>query len=262
MSHFWTTWDPVRSSGGFFKVPFIAIFWVRHTCSILTCFPMFFFLEDVTHQPNTSSKQNVHKTLGFLFFFKPTPPFILTKSGSQTNLLNLPSTLGRQPFSSKKPKWQLLHSLLPLPQRRKKSERFLEKLFGGWQRFWGRGWGCYQAGDVNMSNPSGWRNRWDFQVGFSSSASVQGESNPLLFVVSLFMSGPCLCNCFNKSPKSDSTHENKSIKCHQHGSVWLDIPRDVTVLWQVNGFVVINRWEVVAWTGCCFAGVCKTSSFH
>lgn len=62
--HIWTIWDPVRSSGGFFKVPFIA--------------SMFFFLKDVTHQPNTSSKQNVHKTLG-VHFFQTNPTLFFDK---------------------------------------------------------------------------------------------------------------------------------------------------------------------------------------
>ena len=200
------------------------------------------------------------KLWGFIFF-KPTPPFSLTKSGSQTKFLNLQL-------------WVANRSA-PRNQNGSCSTRCSRCLRDAKNRkdFWknflvaGNGFGEGAGGVIKLemstwATPVGEETDGIFRSGFSSSASVQGESNPLLFVVSLFMSGPCLCNCFNTSPKSDSTHENKSIKCHQHGSVWLDIPRDVTVLWQVNGFVVINRWEVVAWTGCCFASVCKTSSFH
>ena len=54
--------------------------------------------------------------------------------------------------------------------------------------------------------------RWDFQVGiFVDPLLFLGESTPLFFVASLLTSGPCLCKCFNTSPKSDSTLQNANL---------------------------------------------------
>ncbi len=85
----------------------------------------------------------------------------------------------------------------------------------------------------------GWTNKW---------FPCRDESNPYFLWVLSSWEGPAFA-IFSINHQRETQHCKciKSIKCMKW-SVWLDIPRDIHVLWQVNGLVLINRWEVVAWT--------------
>ena len=174
MSHFWTIWDPVRSRGGFFKASIHCyILGPAHVFS-LNLLPNVLFLGRC-YTPTKHIFKKKHAQNFGVSFFSNQPHFFLTKRGSQTNLLNLPSTLGRQPFSSKKPKWQLLHSLLPLPQRRKKIGKISGKTFWWLATVLGKGLGVLSSWRCQHEQPQ-WVKK---QMGFSG----RDFPHPLLYRV-------------------------------------------------------------------------------
>lgn len=129
----------------------------------------------------------------------------------------------------------------------------MRELFGGWQRFWGGGLGVLSSWRCQLKKQPQWVKilRWDFP----GSASVFGWINPLIFCGFFAHERALSLQMFQYITKEWLNTAKMQIyqMPSTHQRVWLD-PRDVNVLWQVNGFVIINRWEVVAWTGRCTEG--------
>ena len=168
MSHFWTIWDPVRSSGGFFKAS-------------IHCFNVLFLERCYTptkHIFKTKRAQN----FGASFFFKPTPPFFDKKMDPKQNFQTFnfgsPQVEKGQPVQLRETKMAVAPLVAPVAsETQQNSERFLRELFGGWQRFWGRGFGGVIKLEMSIkkATPVG----EDSQMGFSGrdfpgSASVFG----------------------------------------------------------------------------------------
>lgn len=160
----------------------------RFLQSSIHCFNVLFLERCYTptkHIFKTKRAQN----FGASSLFKPTPPVFLTKSGSQTNLLNLPSTLGRHRWRKstvqlQETKMAVAPLVAPVAsETQQNSERFLRELFGGWQRFWGGGLGVLSSWRCQLKKQPQWVKilRWDFQVGiFLDPLLFLGESTPLL----------------------------------------------------------------------------------